>query len=256
MSDDELRKLDKEVRGLRRKLERSEEQRRTLELVNDQNQSLLRAIRQQSEALLLNILPAPIAERLKASSDVIADSFEAVSVLFADIVGFTALSARSAPEDLVRMLDGIFTEFDRLADERGLEKIKTIGDAYMVAAGLPDACADHAARTAHMALDMIDALARFNEKTGTDLRVRVGIHSGPVVAGVIGRRKFIYDLWGDTVNTASRMESHGVPSRVQITDATRDALPDTFIVEERGVIDVKGKGPLRTWFLTGRRLNG
>ena len=252
MSDDELRKLDKEVRALRRKLERSEEQRRTLELVNDQNQSLLRAIREQSEALLLNILPAPIAERLKASSDVIADSFESVSVLFADIVGFTSLSATITPEELVRMLDGIFTEFDRLADERGLEKIKTIGDAYMVAAGLPDPCADHAARTAHMALDMIDALARFNEKNGTTLQVRVGIHSGPVVAGVIGRRKFIYDLWGDTVNTASRMESHGVPSRAQITDATRTALPDDLIVEERGVIDVKGKGPLRTWLLVGR----
>jgi adenylate cyclase len=251
--NDELRKLDKEVRALRRKLERSEEQRRMLEVLNDQNQSLLRAVRQQSEALLLNILPAPIAERLKTSPDVIADSFEAVSVLFADIVGFTSLSAKIAPEELVRILDGIFTEFDRLADERGLEKIKTIGDAYMVAAGLPMPCADHASRSAHMALDMIAALERFNERTGTDLHVRIGIHSGPVVAGVIGRRKFIYDLWGDTVNTASRMESHGVAGRVQLTDATRAELGEDLQVEARGVIEVKGKGPLRTWFLLGRR---
>jgi adenylate cyclase len=241
--------LDKEVRALRRKLERSEEQRRRLELLNDQNQSLLRAVRQQSEALLLNILPAPIAERLKASPEVIADSFEAVTVVFADIVGFTTLSTKITPEELVRMLDGIFTEFDRLADERGLEKIKTIGDAYMVAAGLPVPCADHAIRAAHMALDMIAALARFDERTKNDLRIRIGMHSGPVVAGVIGRRKFIYDLWGDTVNTASRMESHGVPGRVQLTSETRAALGDSFALEDRGIVEVKGKGPLRTWLL-------
>jgi adenylate cyclase len=174
-------------------------------------------------------------------------------VLFADIVGFTALSATISPAALVRMLDTIFSEFDRLADQHGLEKIKTIGDAYMVAAGVPSPSPDHAPRAVHLALDMIAALARFNADTGNTLRVRIGIHSGPVVAGVIGRRKFIYDLWGDTVNTASRMESHGVPDRIQISDQTRGLVQAAgFELEERGLIDVKGKGTLRTWFVTGR----
>jgi len=249
---DDARELDKEVRTLRRKLERSEQQRRSLELLNDQNQSLLRALREQSDALLLNILPAPIAERLKTSSQLIADRFDAVSVLFSDIVGFTSLSATTTPDNLVRILDRIFTEYDRLADLHGLEKIKTIGDAYMVAAGLPIPQVDHAPRVARMGLDMLTALEQLNREHGTSLQIRIGIHSGPVVAGVIGRRKFIYDLWGDTVNTASRMESHGVTGRVQISDATRAALGDEFVVEDRGVIEVKGKGPLRTWLLVGR----
>ncbi len=213
-----------------------------------------------SERLLLNLLPYPIAERLKARPamvansipEIIADSFPAVTVLFADIVEFSRFSAGMSPEKLVAILNEIFAEFDTIADDRGLEKIKTIGDAYMAAAGLPEPAEDHAIRAAHMALDMIDALELFNQRTGYDLQMRIGLNSGPVFAGVIGKRKFIYDLWGDAVNTASRMESHGVAGRVQLTDATRRMLGSSFLVEERGAIDTKGLGTLHTWLLTGR----
>ncbi|RQZ18731.1 response regulator [Burkholderia sp. Bp9031] len=213
-----------------------------------------------SERLLLNMLPFPIAERLKAHLDdiagsfpeVIADRFADVSVLFADIVDFTGFSAGMRPEQLVEMLNEIFTGFDMIADHRGLEKIKTIGDAYMAAAGLPVPAADHAMRAAHMALDMIDALARFNEVRRCNLKLRIGINSGEVVAGVIGKRKFIYDLWGAAVNLASRMESQGVAGRVQVTEATRAMLGESFVFEERGLIAAKGMGEFRTWFLVGR----
>ncbi len=213
-----------------------------------------------SERLLLNLLPSPIAERLKARSDllsgsppeVIADNFQEVSVLFADIVQFTPFSAGMSPERLVAVLNEIFADFDNIADSRGLEKIKTIGDAYMAAAGLPFPADDHAARAAHMALDMIESLAQFNERSGHNLQLRVGINSGAVVAGVIGRRKFIYDLWGDAVNIASRMESQGVAGRVQLTEATRQQLAEPFVLEERGTIAAKGLGELHTWFLVGR----
>ncbi|MGY2492677.1 adenylate/guanylate cyclase domain-containing protein [Cupriavidus sp. CP313] len=213
-----------------------------------------------SERLLLNLLPYPIAERLKARPDLIAsgvpeliaDSFPDVTVLFADIVAFTRFSAGMSPEQLVAILNEIFFEFDTIADYRGLEKIKTIGDAYMAAAGLPEPAPDHAMRAAHMALDMTDALTHFNQRTGFNLQMRIGINSGPVVAGVIGKRKFIYDLWGAAVNTASRMESHGVAGRVQVTDATRRLLGESFLFEERGAIEAKGIGALHTWFLTGR----
>lgn len=213
-----------------------------------------------SERLLLNMLPSPIAERLKAHVDdiadsfpeVIADRFPEVSVLFADLVDFTCFSAGMRPEQLVEMLNEIFTEFDHIADARGLEKIKTIGDAYMAAAGLPVPVADHAERAAHMALDMIDALTRFNALRRCNLQLRIGINSGEVVAGVIGKRKFIYDLWGMAVNLASRMESHGVAGRVQLTEATRERLGDPFVCEARGTIAAKGMGELRTWFLVGR----
>jgi adenylate cyclase len=215
-----------------------------------------------SERLLLNVLPHAIAERLKGRydvtvdrfPDVIADSFPEVTVLFADIEGFTRFSAGVSPEQLVVLLNEIFTDFDSIADKRGLEKIKTIGDAYMAAAGLPVPAADHAVRAAHMALDMLDALAVFNERNGYTLQVRVGINTGAVVAGVIGKRKFIYDLWGDAVNIASRMESHGVAGRVQVTEATRRRLGEPFLFEERGVIDIKGMSKLQTWFLAGRRI--
>jgi len=214
-----------------------------------------------SERLLLNLLPYPIAERLKARPDlvansipeIIADSFPEVTVLFADIVAFTKFSADMSPEQLVAVLNEIFCEFDIIADYRGLEKIKTIGDAYMAAAGLPEPVADHAVRAAQMALDMVDALSHFNQRSGYNLQMRIGINSGPVVAGVIGKRKFIYDLWGAAVNTASRMESHGVAGRVQVTDATRRQLDELFLFEERGIIEAKGVGTLHTWFLTGRK---
>ena len=215
---------------------------------------------QVTERLLLNVLPSPIAERLKLRSDliaagppeIIADRFEEVSVLFADLVQFTRFSPALSPEGLVAILNEIFADFDDIADKRGLEKIKTIGDAYMAAAGLPSPAADHAARAAHMALDMMELLNRFNERSGYDLQLRVGIHSGAVVAGVIGRRKFIYDLWGETVNIASRMESHGVAGRVQITEATRQRLGTPFLLEARGTINAKGIGELRTWLVAGR----
>jgi adenylate cyclase len=213
-----------------------------------------------SERLLLNLLPSPIAERLKARSDliagsppeIIADNFLEVSVLFADIVQFTCFSAGMSPERLVAILNEIFADFDNIADSRGLEKIKTIGDAYMAAAGLPAPAPDHAVRAAHMALDMIESLARFNERSGHSLQLRIGINSGAVVAGVIGRHRFIYDLWGDAVNIASRMESQGVAGRVQVTEATRKLLAEPFVLEERGTIAAKGLGDLYTWFLVGR----
>ncbi len=213
-----------------------------------------------SERLLLNVLPHAIAERLKGRSEItvggfteiIADSFPEVTVLFADIVGFTRFSETVSAQVLVGVLNEIFTRFDGIADACGLEKIKTIGDSYMAAAGLPVPVADHTARAAHMALDMIDALDRFNAEAGYSLQVRIGISSGAAVAGVIGKRKFLYDLWGDVVNTASRMESQGLAGRIQITDTARQRLHEPFIVEKRGAIDVKGKGEMDTWFLNAR----
>jgi len=220
----------------------------------------MRIEQNRSERLLLNVLPQEIAERLKGRRDaigdgfaeVIADSFADVTVLFADIVDFSQFSVGVNPERLVVLLNEIFSEYDDIADRCGLEKIKSIGDAYMAAAGLPTIVDDHAARAAHMALDMLDSVKRFNARSGYNIQVRIGLNSGPVVAGVIGRRKFIYDLWGESVNTASRMESHGVAGRIQITEATRSRLGSPFQFESRGDIAVKGMGVLPTWFLTGR----
>jgi PAS domain S-box-containing protein len=208
---------------------------------------------EQSDRLLLNILPEAIAERLKHNQQTIADSFEEVTVLFADIVGFTQLSARVSPNVLVERLNEIFSTFDRLAQRHGLEKIKTIGDAYMVVGGLPAPRPDHAEAIAAMALDMQREIQRFKQDDCEPLRIRIGINSGPVIAGVIGLRKFIYDLWGDTVNTASRMESHGIPGCIQVTATTYERLRETFILEERGVLEVKGKGKMATYFLKGKR---
>jgi class 3 adenylate cyclase len=207
----------------------------------------------RSERLLLNILPGAISERLKEKGEPIADGFADVTVLFADIVGFTELSEKLTPAALVDMLNRTFTAFDDLAERLGVEKIKTIGDCYMVAAGLPAAQPDHAERVAEMALGMRDALDRINQEGGYSLRLRIGMHSGPVVAGVIGKRKFIYDLWGDTVNTASRMESSGAPSEIQVTRAAFEKLRDGFELEARGVIKVKGKGDMETFLLKGRK---
>lgn len=213
-----------------------------------------------TERLLLNVLPQAIVERLKEQSGIIdgsfplliADSFPDVTVLFADIAGFTRFSAGMNPEKLVVLLNDIFTGFDSIADNRGLEKIKTIGDAYMAVAGVPVPAADHVTRAAHMALDMMDALEDFNKRNGYTLKMRIGICSGAVVAGIIGKRKFIYDLWGDAVNIASRMESQGVAGRVQIADATRRRLGEQFAVEKRSAIEVRNIGEMHTWFLTGR----
>jgi class 3 adenylate cyclase len=210
---------------------------------------LLGQERDRSERLLLNILPTAIAERLKTSSESIADHSAEVTVLFADIVGFTPLSANKSPQDLVRLLDRIFSEFDALAEKHGLEKIKTIGDAYMAAAGLPERRADHAPAAARMAVDMLAAVARIAADTGEALALRIGLNSGPVVAGVIGRKKFIYDMWGDTVNTASRMESHGVSGAVQCSEATATLLRPVFELQARGAVQVEGKGEMQTYLL-------
>lgn len=207
---------------------------------------------QRSEELLLNILPPSIARRLKLSSGTIADGFAEVSVLFADIVGFTRMSAARPPEHVVGLLNDLFCKFDDVAGRLGLEKIKTIGDCYMVAGGLPEPRADHAEAVAEMALAMLGIVAELAARTGEPLSVRIGIHSGPVVAGVIGKRKFIYDLWGDTVNVASRMESHGLPGAIQLSEASRRLLDGKYQLRSRGRIEVKGKGEMETWLLSPR----
>jgi class 3 adenylate cyclase len=205
----------------------------------------------RSEELLLNILPASISARLKTAGRSLADGHAEASVLFADLVGFTELSARLPPEEVVQMLNEIFSRFDDLTLQLGLEKIKTIGDAYMVASGLPEPRADHVDALAHLALEMQRAIAELNAQQGRKLELRIGLHTGPVVAGVIGKRKFIYDLWGDTVNTASRMESSGVPGSIQITREVKERLGPGFQTERRGTIQVKGKGEMETFFLRG-----
>jgi guanylate cyclase len=210
----------------------------------------LEAEQERSERLLLNILPKPIADRLKDRTETIADGFAEATVLFADIVGFTTLSAKTPPAELVGLLNEVFSEFDELSGKYRVEKIKTIGDAYMVCAGLPEPRPDHASVIADMALEMKDALKAFNARRGTSLDIRIGINSGPVVAGVIGTKKFIYDLWGDTVNTASRMESHGVPGRIQVTESAKELLGDAYAFEAREPIEVKGKGRMQTFLLS------
>jgi len=207
---------------------------------------------QRSEELLLNILPPSIAKRLKLSGGTIADGFTGVTVLFADIVGFTRLSSRLPPERIVEVLNELFCKFDDLAGHLGLEKIKTIGDCYMVAGGLPEPRADHAEAVAEMGLAMLGIVAELAARWGEALNIRIGIHSGPVVAGVIGKRKFIYDLWGDTVNIASRMESHGIPGTIQLSAASRQLLDGKYRLRQRGMIDVKGKGEMETWLLDGK----
>jgi len=213
--------------------------------------SALRVEQEQAEDLLLNILPRSIAERLKESTATIADQFDAATILFADVVDFTRLSERLAPGEVVGILDHLFTHFDVLADAYGLDKIKTIGDCYMVAAGVPTPRPDHARAMALMALDMRDAMRSSDEVGHLGLELRIGINSGPVVAGVIGRKRFLYDLWGDAVNTASRMESQGAPGQIQVTRATYELLTDDFAFEHHGTVDVKGKGELETWYLLG-----
>jgi len=214
-----------------------------------QAEAALKLQQEQTEKLLLNILPKPIAERLQKEQKLIAEHFDEVSVLFADLVGFTEFSAHKSPTQLVEILNGIFSEFDRLSELHGLEKIKTIGDAYMVVGGLPTAREDHSEAIALLALEMQAALRRFNAKIGENFQLRIGIHSGSVVAGIIGISKFSYDLWGDTVNVASRMESNGLPGKIQVTAATYERLKEQFVLEERGHIPVKGKGRMLTYWL-------
>ncbi|MEG4280229.1 adenylate/guanylate cyclase domain-containing protein [Microcoleus sp. MON1_C1] len=228
---------------------------RVEERTNALNDTLkaLRYQQEQSDRLLLNILPEEIANRLKRGDSTIADTFADVTVLFADIVGFTQLSSRVSPTQLVALLNDIFSTFDNLAERHGLEKIKTIGDAYMVVGGLPIPRPDHAEAIAEMALDMQQAIIDFSNTHSQAFSIRIGINTGPVVAGVIGIKKFIYDLWGDTVNTASRMESHGLPGCIQVTETTYQQLREKYSFENRGAIEVKGKGQMTTYLLKCRK---
>ncbi|MDP9250836.1 MAG: adenylate/guanylate cyclase domain-containing protein [Chloroflexota bacterium] len=227
-----------------------------LALFAKQRQDALAALRgaqEQAENLLLNILPRSIADKLKASPQTIADQFTAASILFADVVDFTPRAEGLPPGEVVGMLDDLFSYFDTLVERYRLEKIKTIGDCYMVAAGVPSPRPDHARALALVAIDMLDAVSSADAVGYLGLELRVGINSGPVVAGVIGRKRFLYDLWGDAVNTASRMESHGTPGRIQITRATYELLKDEFECEPRGTVSIKGKGEMETWYLVGPR---
>ncbi|NET18406.1 MAG: PAS domain S-box protein [Okeania sp. SIO1H5] len=208
---------------------------------------------EKSEKLLLNILPKPIADRLKEGDSTIAEGFAEVTVLFADLVGFTELAGRATPQRLVYWLNEIFSRFDLLAEKYGLEKIKTIGDAYMVVGGLPNPMENHAEAIALMAIDMLEEVSYFADEQKQDFNIRIGINTGPVVAGVIGRKKFIYDLWGDTVNIASRMESHGIPGVIQVTEQTYEILQHKFLFAERGLIDIKGKGYMKAYILQGKK---
>lgn len=216
-------------------------------------EEILRAEQEKSERLLLNILPAMIADRLKKGDSNIADGFAEVTILFADIVGFTEISSRTSPQELVELLNKIFSAFDRLSEQYGLEKIKTIGDNYMVAGGLPMPCTNHAESIAEMALEMQQEIMKLSGECDQPLNIRIGINTGPVVAGVIGTKKFIYDLWGDAVNTASRMESQGISGKIQVSDSTYQLLCDRYLLEKRGTINVKGKGDMTTYLLIGRK---
>lgn len=208
----------------------------------------------RSEALLANILPGSIAERLKnQSSTVIADKYDDASVLFADIAGFTRRASDTAPTELVRFLDRIYSQLDELVDRHGLEKIKTSGDSYMVVSGVPEPRPDHLEALASLALDIADSVAGLKDSRGRDVPLRIGLAAGPVVAGVVGARKFFYDVWGDAVNVASRMETTDIEGRIQVPQAVYDRLCHAFEFEERGDIDVKGKGVMHTWYLVGRR---
>ncbi|MBR9998116.1 MAG: hypothetical protein KFF73_04055 [Cyclobacteriaceae bacterium] len=209
--------------------------------------------KEKSEHLLLNILPAAIAEQLKFKEDIIADIFPEATLLFADIVDFTPISTQLSAEKLVVMLNDVFSAIDELAEKHNLEKIKTIGDAYMVAGGLPIPRKDHAEAIADMALDIMGMIGQFKRQSGEAFSMRIGIHSGPVIAGIIGKKKFSYDLWGDTVNTASRMESHGVEDKIQATGETFNRLKDKYDFVTRGIIQVKGKGDMMTYFLVAKK---
>jgi len=219
----------------------------------EEGRKIIAEEQEKAEKLLLNILPEAIAHKLKQSHDSIAENFDEVTILFADIVGFTPLSSRLKPIQLVNLLNEIFSAFDTLADKLGLEKIKTIGDAYMVAGGLPIERDDHAEAMAEMALEMQEALVRFRAERGENIQIRIGMNTGVVIAGVIGTKKFIYDLWGDAVNVASRMESSGEPGQIQVTESTYLHLKDKYELDQRGTIKVKGKGEMKTYWLLGRK---
>ena len=215
----------------------------------------LKASFDRSESLLRNLLPAAIAERLKNNEDTIADHFDSASVLFADLVGFTKLTSLQPPSETVFMLNTIFSRFDKLVDQAGLEKIKTIGDSYMVAGGVPSKDPEHLSKILHLSLQLRESLNQYNHENGRNLALRIGVSTGPLVAGVIGTKKLVYDIWGDSVNMASRMESTGIPGRIQVTKEVTNQSYDRFAFTERGPIEIKGKGLLVTYFLDGPRTN-
>jgi class 3 adenylate cyclase len=207
----------------------------------------------KTEKLMLNILPRPIADRLKKGESNIAGSYPEVTIIFSDLVGFTNMSAGKTAQELVKLLNNLFSRFDRRAEMLGIEKIKTIGDAYMAVGGLPIPRSDHADIVAEMALGMFDDLKEFNESQNVSVNMRVGLNSGPVVAGVIGFTKFSYDLWGNTVNTASRMESTAEHGKIQVSTSTYDLLVPNFLLEERGLVECKGLGEIKTYYLTAKK---
>ncbi len=216
-------------------------------VVNEQAAALGRE-KAKSDRLLLNVMPASISERLREGAETIADEYPAVSILFADIVGFTGVAARCTPAEVIALLGGLYTRFDDLAAERGIEKIKTIGDSYMAAAGLPEALPDHAARAVDLGLAMIAAAGQPQDGLPA-VRLRIGVHSGAAVGGVIGTRKFAFDVWGDTVNVASRLEGQGQPDRVHISEATWEMVRDRFEFEARGALELRGRGPMSTYLV-------
>jgi class 3 adenylate cyclase len=234
---------------LARRVERLEKTLEQLEQMRDTDHRVIQRLQGELHDLLLNILPQPIIDRLNKGEKLIADRFDDVAVVFSDFVGFTAISSRMPVATLVAELNGLFSTFDARCEELGVEKIKTIGDAYMAAAGLPGTRADHVVAAAELALAMREAV----RGAGETWTVRIGIHTGPVVAGVIGSRKFVYDLWGDTVNIASRMESNSLPDQIQVSEAVAAALGDGFELEPRGTIELKGKGLTEAYFLVGRK---
>jgi len=224
--------------------------------LRDQERAYLAEIqteRAKSERLLLNVLPKAIGERLKHGEKMIVDSVAAATVIFADIVNFTGIATHMTPARTVTLLNELFSDFDQLVERMGVEKIKTIGDAYMVVGGVPVPMENHAERCAEMALAMLESLLVFNLRTGQNWQIRIGMHTGPVVAGIIGSKKFAYDLWGDTVNIASRLESHGEPGTIQVSRATSDILADKFLLEPRGGVALKNRGEMMAYRLIGRR---
>ena len=240
-------------------LMKSDHELREANELKDRLFSELEAEKEKSDKLLLNILPTTIAERLKSGEETIADHFDEASIVFADIVEFTQISAGAAPERIVQVLDDIFTKFDKISEKYGLEKIKTIGDCYMAVAGVPEPNLNHAEAAANWALEVMEMMKdyKFKHHESSDnsngdipIKFRIGMHCGPVVAGVIGKKKFIYDLWGDTVNTASRMEENGVSGMIHVSNRFKETLSNTKTFQDRGEIVIKGKGTMRTWFLT------